>query len=137
MPDVGSAYYEGGLLATRIAPSGIISYYEAESQISANFVENTVVLNATNTRSLLTGDAHPDLNFFTTGGGDPNHATITGNAFSGGLIGFTDYGGGADVGDFAGAFYGPGATEVGGWFNAENGVLGRYFGSFGAKEQLP
>jgi hypothetical protein len=126
MPGVGGAVYEGHLLGTWIDNAGNFSYYEADSELAANFLIGTVALSSINTRNLETGVGVGGLDIFNNGS-----ATINGNTFTGGTFGIIADG--LSVGEFNGAFYGPNVAEAGAAFDI-NFVNGRYFGAVGGKQ---
>ncbi len=134
MPDdtAPTAIYTGGLLGQHVSEAdGSTTLYEAVSTVTANFGASTVTLSSSGTRNLETGVAFSALDLQMQAG---QSAPLTGNYFVSADNALRIAGTDNVDGQFGGAFYGPDAEEVGGWFDITNiGNGARYFGSFGGK----
>ena len=138
MPTTGTASYDGGGFVMEWPtdqaaffgdPS--VMYYRTNLDLSANF-ENSAVTGNVTLREARPGDGA----YAPASGGLSFNATISGNGLSatdlsgsGALAGYS--GGRVD-----GAFYGPGATEVGGVFDATHGTQNKVItGYFAGQRQ--
>ena len=136
MPTTGTARYDGGFLgqafpsdqAVTVSNPSVTSY-RGDLNLSANFGSSTVAGSATMLQSRPRDLSIPWAN---VSGGFSFNATISGNGLSA-----TDLSGSGDLAGYSGgrvngAFYGPGAAEVAGVFDAtdstQNKALHGYFG---------
>ena len=138
MPTTGTASYDGGGFVMEwptdpaaFSDDPIVNYYRTNLDLSADFGNSAV------TGNLTLREARPgDGAYAPASGGLSFNATISGNGLSatdlsgsGALAGYS--GGRVD-----GGFYGPGATEVGGVFDATHGTQNKVItGYFAGQEQ--
>ena len=134
MPTTGTASYGGGVRIREFptdqaistsSPSAIL--YRGDFNLSADFGSSTVTGATTNLES-----RPGDSNTWTTASGGLNfNATINGNGLSANDLSGSGVLAGYSGGRVEGAFYGPGAAEVGGVFDAtdsvQNKALSGYF----------
>ena len=141
MPTTGTADYAGRILGTEWpgdaavgTSSSQVTWYRGELGLTADFGGSTVTGNVTNLRSRPGGTSFSD--YATAPGGLNFNATISGNELSA-----TDLSGSGSLahysnGSVEGAFYGPGAVEVGGIFEAEDAANNKLLsGTFAAEKQ--
>lgn len=118
VPTTGSATYNGSVIGIGLQNESTAFALDGKAHIVANFSTQSVAASLTNLRTVGGPGALPDL----TG-----TVAISGNAYSGSIAG------GALKGAIGGNFYGAGADETAGVFQA--GGDGNYlFGSYGAKK---
>ena len=140
MPTTGTASYAGGFRAREwptdqaaLTSSPSVTRYRGDFDLSADFGSSTVTGNATGLES-RPGDSSTWVN---AAGGLNFNATISGNGLSA-----TDHlSGSGDLAGYSGwrvdgAFYGPGAAEVAGVFDATDGTQNKaLIGYFGGQKQ--
>ncbi len=118
VPATGSATYNGSVIGIGLLNDSNGFALDGKVQVVANFSDQSVTASLTNLRTVGVPGALPDL----TGA-----VAISGNAYSGSIAG------GALKGSIGGNFYGAGAAETAGVFQASGD--GNYlFGSYGAKK---
>ncbi len=141
MPTTGTAGYAGRILGVEWpgdaavgTSSSQVRWYRGDLGLTADFGGSTVTGNVTNLRSRPGGSSFSD--YATAPGGLNFNATISGNELSA-----TDLSGSGALAHYSngsvdGAFYGPGAAEVGGIFEAEDAANNKLLsGTFAAEKQ--
>ena len=138
MPGTGSASYNGGFRAHAFptnrsagTSSRRVNHYRGDFDLTADFGSATVAGSVT---SLESRPGNVD-DYVDASGGLSFNAMISGNGFSADNLQGSGNLGGYRNGSVNGAFYGPGAAEVGGVMEAANNANTRLFvGSFGGKK---
>ena len=138
MPTTGTASYDGqGFVMewptdqAALTSDSSVNFYRTNLDLSADFGNSAV------TGNLTLREARPgDGAYAPASGGLSFNATVSGNGLSA-----TDLSGSGALADYSGgrvdgAFYGPGATEVGGVFDATHGTQNKVItGYFAGQEQ--
>ena len=139
MPTTGTASYAGGFLARELptdqavlTSSPRVTFYYGDLSLSADFGSSTATGSAT-LRQSSPGDTRVGVN---ASGGFNFNATINGDGLSA-----VDLSGSGDLASYSGgrvngAFYGPGAAEVAGVFDATHGTQNKVLhGYLGGQKQ--